>query len=373
MDSLPSPLERTSSPTSSPPKKAPSPPKKARISHEYEDFSSIPCPEGNQSYKANVHGVVTSLSPIKPNTPKPYFAGYISDGKKKMRFVGFSHSKEKKLLEFEKKPILFSNCVLKKSLSGEKMELIVRDSTSMTNSPKQIEVDQDANAEKCIVLEDLSELAAFTRASAKVKVLGIDAVLSLDDGRRIQNITIGDATSTATLSLWENHVNSMLLDRSYFLANVMVKCYGENKTLFTPKEEVFIKMIEDLDDVMPVIPPTNSTSNTISNVQVIAVSDLKLSHSICLNCKNGQILAVTGNQKIGCCIECNTTVLMKHCKKHTSAVLTLSWEGNFQRQLTASGPILEDIAEDDISEMQLLLCRPFTVSYVGRNITGIRR
>ena len=63
---------------------------------EFDDIASIDKP--SDGYGAKVHGVVPSLLPIKGTENKKYFDGSITDGTKKIRFVGFSPVNWKNLL-----------------------------------------------------------------------------------------------------------------------------------------------------------------------------------------------------------------------------------------------------------------------------------
>ena len=87
-------------------------PRKRKVPVEFEDLSSITEPTST----ASVHGVVTSFSPRKGNSKKKCFSGYVSDGKKNMRFVGFKYDLSDKIAEVckEGKPVHLSNCTVKK-------------------------------------------------------------------------------------------------------------------------------------------------------------------------------------------------------------------------------------------------------------------
>lgn len=60
-------------------------------------------------------------------------------------------------------------------------------------------------------------------------------LFQLEDGRQIQNIVIADATGTATLSLWENFVHLVMLDKSYKFFYMVIKPFNGTKTIYTPK------------------------------------------------------------------------------------------------------------------------------------------
>ena len=97
-------------------KMANSSPRKRKVPVEFEELSSITEPTST----ASVHGVVTSFSPRKPESKKKCFSGYMSDGKKRMRFVGFRYDLSEKIAEVckEGKPVHLCNCTVKKERSG---------------------------------------------------------------------------------------------------------------------------------------------------------------------------------------------------------------------------------------------------------------
>lgn len=50
---------------------------------------------------ANVHVVISSLSPIKRGRKSNYFEGTVSDGKLKLRLVGFSQAQQKQMQDLK--------------------------------------------------------------------------------------------------------------------------------------------------------------------------------------------------------------------------------------------------------------------------------
>lgn len=116
-----------------------SPRKRSLAPVEYEDLSTIDSPDSS----AKVHGVVTSLSPIKLNARRPYFEGYLSNGPTRIRFVGFNGDKEKMIENFSKKkePVLLNNCSIKSNRSADGLELVIGDYTTVTKSPLAFDID----------------------------------------------------------------------------------------------------------------------------------------------------------------------------------------------------------------------------------------
>jgi len=48
---------------------------------------------------ASVHGVLTSVLPVRKGRKQNYFEGKLSDGSSKLRFVGFDSKQQKKMSE----------------------------------------------------------------------------------------------------------------------------------------------------------------------------------------------------------------------------------------------------------------------------------
>ena len=112
-------------------------PKKRPRPIEFDSIASID--EVSDGYIAKIHGVITSVSPIKGKTDKKFYDGFVSDGKKKLRFVGFNAAKAKQLQEFAKdqQPITLTNCCVKSSrYEADKMEFLIGDSTDISKSVK---------------------------------------------------------------------------------------------------------------------------------------------------------------------------------------------------------------------------------------------
>jgi hypothetical protein len=99
---------------------------------EFNDISTITEPT-EPGYKAVVHGVICSFSPMK-ESKKKCFDGYTTNGTKKMRFVGFSHKKKTELSSNGN--AVLSECSIKKARSGDSLEVIVSDDSQVAKSTK---------------------------------------------------------------------------------------------------------------------------------------------------------------------------------------------------------------------------------------------
>ncbi len=247
-----------------------SPRKRSLPPVEYEDLSNIESPENN----AKVHGVVTSLSPIKPNAKRPYFHGYISNGSTKMRFVGFNSAKEKLIEDHskQKEPVVLSNCSIKSSRFADGLELIIGDNTTVTKSPVTFD----------ITLDQLHDQPMYQKVSVNAKVIDMNSCTTLDDGHIVQNIIVSDSTSTAKVALWQNFVGLVKLDKSYKFDNLFAKRTNDGNILFTPKEGASIDNIDDLMGTKALV-DSKPYSRKLDNAKIIAVTSLS-SRYACMSC-----------------------------------------------------------------------------------------
>ena len=110
----------------------------------------------------------------------------------------------------------------------------------------------------------------------------------MEDGRQVQQVLVADSTATAELALWQDFVDILSLGKSYELSNLAVKVFNERATLFTPKQNVDIKEIEDLNDVVSPVQSIKRTKN-LQNVKVVAVSDFTSGHVCIYHVKLGML------------------------------------------------------------------------------------
>lgn len=344
-------------------------PRKRPREIEFDDMSSV-----SPAQSAKLHGVIVSLSPMKPDAAKPYFQGYLSDGTKKMRFVGWSPAKEKLIEKFSKEHELvsLSNCTVKSrdKRFGDGLEIVLNDSTIIEKSEKSFEAagPSDTQDEVCeITLDNISNQQPYQRVTVKVKVVDVGCTSSLDDGRVVQNVIV---SGTVKVALWENFVDSVILGKSYKFIDFAVKKKDEC-TLFTPKQDCTIESIDNLSNVI-----SQLRIKTLQNAKVIGVSGL-LSQRHCVFCKNG--LITTDDIKdplLGRCSNCPTTVLVDDCSTDLTATLMIK-SNSFTYKLTAIGKHLTAIANvtsmANVTETKLLLSPPFNLTYSHDAIVDVSR
>ena len=89
---------------------------------------------------ASIHGVCSSISPVKKGQKSDYFDAQLSDGTSNVRIVGFRKSQQVKMKQhFENNtPLHLDNCEVKVGKRGEQLEVLLKGSTSINASPKKL-------------------------------------------------------------------------------------------------------------------------------------------------------------------------------------------------------------------------------------------
>ena len=122
---------------------------------------------------ASIHGVIKSLSPkMKKGKKGHYYEGkvYFSDKSSPSCFLEFvpKHLDALHKIKAEKQPVHFDDIEVAKARRGSKMEVIVKSSTGIIQSPKKY--DQEVFAEEVNTIDQLKRREKIT---LNIKVLQI--------------------------------------------------------------------------------------------------------------------------------------------------------------------------------------------------------
>ena len=169
-------------------------------------------------------------------------------------------------------------------------------------------------------------------------------------------LLIRDKTGEANFDLWQKHVGTLTVGKTYIISNAMVKVYNEQHSLTTPKDgSLKVEETADIPSILPV-----KTKRSLCSAQVIGVRTLK-AKILCVACSNGEIILSDRNPSLGTCTKCAIIVLVSACAKETSADLVIKSQ-IFCHYFTVKGEQLTTIAganEDDITEEKLLTAATF--------------
>lgn len=142
-----------------------------------------------------------------------YFEGQLSNGKTKMRLVGFDTKQQQKLalLHEKKEAVALSNCEVTPSKRGSHLKVIVGRSTEMQRSPTKSKV----SAMVCtpsneITPDQLQGLQEYQQVTVKVKVVREGDALAVKKSSRKQDLVIGDAPGSTKLTLWKQDIGSLI-------------------------------------------------------------------------------------------------------------------------------------------------------------------
>lgn len=319
---------------------------------EVEDFSQL-----EEVPSTDVHAVVTKVSPLKKaRSGNSYFEGYVSDGNSSLRMVGFDSKLQEELESYcnTERAAVLRNCVIQKSLGGDKMEIKLNNRTKIAQSPKKIVIN-------IIHLEDLS--SNFGKiVSVKVKIVDIFEPITIG-GKQLQEITVSDLTGRCQLKLWEEKIGSVRLDRdqSYLLSNVVVSEYNSEFHLSFVSESA-CRRTSDIE---------NELSKVMSDAVVFAVDEFNKYHN-CYSC-NGRVIPPTAGFA-GKCADCQRVQRVNKDGYELMAKLFVQNRNDqpIRPKLSASGTVLCKIAEvsglSEVTEEVLVNAAPFTVTYDDEDV-----
>ena len=301
---------------------------------------------------ANIHGAVTSLSPVKKGCRASYFDGTIADDSTELRLVGFSSEHQRQISTFfrSKTPINLKNCIIKLSREGHKMEIMLKSNTRIIESNKNIDVSglikDSATVPSSITISELASTQNFQHVSLQVKVVEAKEPTYVgEDHKHKQDLIVADSTGLTKLALWEKDVGTMQKQHSYSLVNVIVREYKSKKYLSKPKDGAVITTIDDIGDVQESDSETDEPQpheTRLSNVWIIGVPQLD-SYKSCLMCK---ARVEPMEPPLGRCSKCSVMQRFDLCPEQCSAKLLLMSDSDHNRiyPLHGFGRTIRDLA-----------------------------
>ena len=317
---------------------------------------------------ASVHGIVTSISPIKKGRTCNYFDGTLNDGTDKIRFVGFGGSQQRIMSDYKERSLTLNldDCEVKPARRGLKMEIMLKGSTTLTNSPKKFHIPpaelQESGPLK-INLDSLSSVNVCERVTVDIKVICVSDPIIVAEKNK-QDVTVADQSSSVTVTLWEDSVNSLQEHKSYRLHNFVVREYALVKYLSIARSDCAINEISDIGEVKDSQHPNEEDLSEINHVRIVGVPQ----QEACLRCK-GRVEPCT--PPLGRCskLECNMLQDYDICAEVLSAKL-LFLHNLKMITLMALGPILKQMTGDEEIHDEALLKLPImNITYNQKTTT----
>ena len=327
--------------------------------------------EASVATKAKVHGVVTSVSPMKQAATTQFFDAKLVDNDSEIRVVGFSPVLRKRLADYElkKDSLTLNNCKIKKAKYSEDLEILLNPSTEISNSPKKFDAEKEARvASKEISVSDVELKRDYDKVTIRAKVVKVQPPVQLAAGLKKQEVTAADSTGVIKITLWEDAVNAVDEDVCYEFSNFTIRTYKHERYISMPKSSATIQEIGDLGEVAEDDLPEADT--VICDATVIAA--MINSYSSCVSGCGGKLACLSSEVSI--CEKCKLEQLTCKTATKTSATLHLLSRGEHYT-LTGFHNILAAIVqpEEDITTTNLLRASPFTCHCENNVISSIAR
>ena len=103
--------------------------------------------------------------------------------------------------------------------------MLVTKSSFIEKSDRKADIpdaaDDNNESRKTIPLKQLSGMSPFTRITCKAKVLQADEVKITSENQKMQNIIISDGQSTARITIWDDDVGKLEIDKEYNFSGIM--------------------------------------------------------------------------------------------------------------------------------------------------------
>lgn len=150
---------------------------------------------------------------INPSThsSSKHFEGEVTDGDTIVRIVGFDKVKQAELKHFWEagKPITLQNCQIQLSQLTNKLEVMVKEYTKVVPSDTTFpQKDVTTIDSEDITLDQLPSKSDNQRVNVSATVIKVSDTTPA--GKKMkQDLLIGDQTSTATLTLFNDNINML--------------------------------------------------------------------------------------------------------------------------------------------------------------------
>ena len=172
------------------------------------------------------------------------------------------------------------------------MEVVLKNQTKISESPKKIKLPENTESEEEIItvaLDQLHTIANFKRINVNIKVVQVSSPSTITGNTGNKDVIIGDTTATSRVILWESDIDTLKTGKCYTLKSFIVREYNQIKHLSKPREGASVIEIDNIGTVQTdelnedqLLLPTQSTE--ITNAQIVGVPQLDIYKS-CIRCR----------------------------------------------------------------------------------------
>lgn len=256
--------------------------------------------------------------------------------------MGFRVEQQKKLDAFfrDRKSVTLSDCEIKSSRQGEKMEIILKSSTNILKSDSTVDADLIVdNFAVDIMLSGLEKMSNFDVVNVLCKVIVRKDVVTVASGKKKQDILIADLTGGARVTLWEENIDALEEQQSYHLKKFVVREYSCQKYLVKGRDGSEMLRIDDIGEVDTTGDVFKEGAvETWTDVSIIAVPQLDR-YKVCLVCK---ARVEPSTPLFGQCSKCGVQQRMDVCGEQISAKMLIMSNG-MMATVSGFGKIVYDI------------------------------
>ena len=305
-----------------------SPVKKLKCVTQEIELSQI-CEEKKS---VTVHGVITSLSPMKESKTKvKYFRGTIADQSKKVPVVSFEPKLWKRLNQSHENcsSVALVNCNIQEArnkTSGD-YEIVASSRTEVTESERQFEIDASEDEDQ-VTVDKLCQLAPNSITSIVAKVENVEAPVSVQSKTKLQQLVkqdcfIADETGMCRLVLWEENIGTVKKGETYKFKKMLVRKFNGVNYL-SKTEESAIEHADDIGEVNTDFVQHEDTTCTQKAVVGEIISVLSCEEYLCCSECNSKI---EPKGACGTCTRCYTMVRLSKCPTSTTARIKIERDG----------------------------------------------
>ena len=197
----------------------------------YETIASV-CEE---QVDASICGVVKALSPVKRSKNNTaYFHGELADNTGHIRLFGFNTTAHKQLQKHyeAQTPVMLKGCNINVNSSTDNLEVKVLHKTKVQESKKAIAV-QKLQDKEAIQISQSKLLPAYETITIQAKILAILDPMKISAHLTKQDVIIGDSSGTMKVTVWNDDVYTLAIEKSYQFTDLQVRTYRDQKFLTT--------------------------------------------------------------------------------------------------------------------------------------------
>lgn len=285
----------------------------------FEKLSEIEDPQSS----VDVHVAVQQVTPIKKaKSGVAYFDGYVSDGSKQMRLVGFDEKLQSQLASFvdTKSPAKVVKCQIKRGRNQE-FEIVLHNSSRIMASPRQLDFTGfDASSAspvpvntitKDIPLSKLETMDEGDVVNTSGTVSAIKPARPVSTGLVQEVVLTNDENSTqVSMSVWDDNIDILEEWQTYEFKNLAVRSFRNKNTLMMTRQTVYVRTNEAAK------PKTIKKENllTITNINIAGVKDVAVQYA-CIQCST----KLAEIQKLSKCPSCRVVQVLDSCSYKATA------------------------------------------------------